>query len=285
MTATSGSPRIDPVTFEVIAASLLSTAAEMGGCYKRSSYSPMIRDMEDFSCALFTSDGDLVAQADYIPAQLGAMSLVVKSVIARWGERVGDGDAYISNHPYMGAMHLSDINIVMPVFADGEFTGWSGTAAHHIDVGGVNPGSEGPELEDLHGEGLVLPPIRISIAGVENEDLVDLITQNIRDPLSTVSDLRAQRAACALGRDRLRELVGRHGAPTIQEVMARLLDLAEQGVSTALLALPDGRGEAFGFLDDDGKDGPTYASASSSRRAATASPSTCPGRTRRPLAR
>ena len=73
---------IDLITQEVLEAALISAAQEMGGALKFSSYSPIIRDMEDFSCAIFTSDGDLVAQADYIPAQLGAMSLVVKSVIS-----------------------------------------------------------------------------------------------------------------------------------------------------------------------------------------------------------
>ena len=70
-------PEIDAVTFEVASAALLSAAEEMGSLLKRSSYSPIIRDMDDFSCAIFTASGDLVAQADYIPAQLGAMSLVV----------------------------------------------------------------------------------------------------------------------------------------------------------------------------------------------------------------
>ena len=110
---------IDLITQEVLEAALISAAQEMGGALKFSSYSPIIRDMEDFSCAIFTSDGDLVAQADYIPAQLGAMSLVVKSVISTWNENIHDGDVFICNHPYQGAMHLPDVNVVAPVFHDG----------------------------------------------------------------------------------------------------------------------------------------------------------------------
>src|SRR5512141_1710255 len=97
--------RLDPITFELVHAALLSAAEEMGGVLKRASYSPIIRDMEDFSCAVFAANGDLVAQADYIPAQLGAMSLVVKSIITTWGDRVCDGDIFIANHPFLGAMH------------------------------------------------------------------------------------------------------------------------------------------------------------------------------------
>ncbi|WP_248599357.1 hydantoinase B/oxoprolinase family protein [Agromyces sp. C10] len=246
---------VDTVSFEVIAAALQSAAEEMGSVLKRSSYSPIIRDMDDFSCAIFTASGDLVAQADYIPAQLGAMSLVVKAVIERWAGRIRPGDAYISNHPFMGAMHLPDVNVVAPVFRGESLIGWAGTAAHHIDVGGVNPGSEGPELQDIYGEGLILPPIRLSIAGQENEDLIALITENIRDPLSTVSDLRAQRAACGLGGQRLAELADMYGEATILTVMDRVLDVVEKGVRTALADLPDGIGQAEGFLDDDGRGG------------------------------
>lgn len=253
---TMSAHQVDTVTFEVVAAALQSAAEEMGNVLKRSSYSPIIRDMDDFSCALFTADGQLVAQADYIPAQLGAMSLVVKAIIGRWDGRICDGDVFISNHPFMGAMHLPDVNVISPVFLGGRLVAWAGTAAHHIDVGGVNPGSEGPELEDIFGEGLVLPPVRLAVGGVENEDLVAVITENIRDPRSTVSDLRAQRAACALGGERVTELAEMYGVGALLEVMDRMLDAVERGVRTALTALPDGAGEAEGFLDDDGRGGP-----------------------------
>ncbi|SJN08007.1 N-methylhydantoinase B [Leucobacter sp. 7(1)] len=249
-------PPLDAVTFEVASAALQSAAEEMGSVLKRSSYSPIIRDMDDFSCALFSATGELVAQADYIPAQLGAMSLVVKSIRSRWEGRIQEDDAYICNHPYMGAMHLPDVNIVIPIFSEGELIAWAGTAAHHIDVGGVNPGSEGPELTELYGEGVVLPPIRLSIAGSENEDLVALLTENFRDPLSTLSDLRAQRASCRLGEERVHELVRLYGRAELLAVMDRMLDTVETTVSRLLAQLPDGVGEAEGALDDDGLGGP-----------------------------
>lgn len=247
--------QIDAVTFEVAAAALLSAAEEMGGVLKRSSYSPIIRDMEDFSCAIFTAKGDLVAQADYIPAQLGAMSLVVKSVLNRWQGTLAPGDVFICNHPYQGAMHLPDVNIVAPVFIGNQLVAWTGTAAHHIDVGGVNPGSEGPELTELYGEGVILPPIHLYTAGEENADLVSLLTENFRDPVSTLSDLRAQRAACNLGDSRVTELASLYGVETLLGVMDRMLDVVEGAVAHALSDLVNGTGEAEGFLDDDGRGG------------------------------
>ena len=228
----------------------------MGGVLKHSSYSPIIREMEDFSCAVFRADGDLVAQADFIPAQLGAMSLVVKSLIDRWGRQVAPGDVYLANHPYMGAMHTPDLNVIMPVFARRRLLGWAGTTAHHIDVGGVRPGTEGPDLTEIYAEGLVLPPVRLYRAGEENPDVFAYVSAAVRDPLSTVSDLRAQRAACLVGNRRVLELVSRYGRATVSAAFGQLLDSAERATRLALADLPDGEAQAEGFLDDDGVGGP-----------------------------
>jgi N-methylhydantoinase B len=246
----------DPITLELVSAALISAAVEMGGVLKRSSYSPIIREMEDFSCAIFRADGDLVAQADFIPAQLGAMSLVVKSLIARWGRQVQPGDAFLANHPYLGAMHTPDLNVIMPVFSGRRLFGWVGTTAHHIDVGGVRPGTEGPDLTEVYAEGLLLPPVRLYRAGEENPDVFAYVSAAVRDPLSTVSDLRAQRAACLVGARRVAQLVARYGGGVVSATFSWLLDSVERATVLALAELPDGQSEAEGFLDDDGAGGP-----------------------------
>ncbi len=247
---------VDPITFELASAALQAAAVEMGTVLKHSSYSPIIREMDDFSCAVFTAGGDLVAQADFIPAQLGAMSLVVKSIIARWGDAVGPGDAYLANHPYLGAMHTPDLNVIMPVFLDGKLAAWTGTAAHHIDVGGVRPGTEGPDLREVYAEGLLLPPVRLYVAGEPNPDVFAIVQAAVRDPVSTLSDLRAQRAACLVGERRVAELAGRYSPAVLASVFGLMLDSVERAVRLDLADLPDGEAEAEGYLDDDGAGGP-----------------------------
>lgn len=244
------------IEFELINASLVSAAEEMGAVMKRSSFSPIIREMDDFSCALFDAEGALVAQADYIPAQLGAMSLVVQSTLSRWQGQIEPGDVFIANHPYMGCMHTPDVNVLMPVFLDGRIAAWTGTTAHHIDVGGVNPGTEGADLRQLYAEGLILPPVRLYRAGERNRDIFDILVENVRDPSSTVADLQAQHAACLLGERRIREVVERYGDETLQHAFARSMDLVERAARLALAELPDGESVAEGYLDDDGIGGP-----------------------------
>jgi N-methylhydantoinase B len=246
---------VDPITFELVSAALQSAAIEMGGVLKHSSYSPIIREMDDFSCAIFRADGDLVAQADFIPAQLGAMSLVVKSIIARWGDAIAAGDAYLANHPYLGAMHTPDLNVIMPIFIGGELAGWAGTTAHHIDVGGVRPGTEGPDLGEVYAEGLLLPPVRLYLGGDENPDVFAFVGAAVRDPTSTLSDLRAQRAACLVGERRVTELADRYSPAVLFRVFDMMLDSVERAIRLDLADLPDGEAEAEGFLDDDGVGG------------------------------
>jgi N-methylhydantoinase B len=225
--SSSRARQLDPITFELVHAGLISVAEEMGVILKRSSYSPIIRDMEDFSCAVFAADGALVAQADYIPAQLGAMSLVVRSVLERWGDEIDAGDVFVANHPYMGAMHTPDVNILQPVFVEESLFAWTGATAHHLDVGGVNPGTEGPDLREVYAEGLILPPIRLYRRGRDNRDVFDLLTENVRDPMSTISDLRAQRAACALGERRIAELIDRFGRRVVERGMRQAIDVVD----------------------------------------------------------
>jgi N-methylhydantoinase B len=108
----------------------------------------------------------------------------------------------------------------------------------------------------VYAEGLVLAPVRIYRGGKENPDVVSILTENIRDPLSTISDIRAQRASCRLGRARLEEAIEQWGAATLKTVFAQALDSVERAVRSALSELPDGEGEAEGFMDDDGRGGP-----------------------------
>jgi N-methylhydantoinase B len=114
---------------------------------------------------------------------------------------------------------------------------------------------------------VILPPIRLYREGEENRDVFDVLTENVRDPASTISDLRAQRAACALGDRRLRDLVERYGEATIAMGFEQAIDAVERATRRALEELPDGEAEAEGFLDDDGRGGrPTRIHARLSKR-------------------
>ena len=246
--------RLDPVTYELIHSRLLHAAREMAVILKRSSHSPIIREMEDFSCAIFAPDGESVAQDERIPAQLGAMSLAVETCIEEYPEP-GDlepGDALLLNHPYMGCMHTPDLNLIMPVFADGNLVGWAGSTAHHVDLGGPTPGTLAPHHRELYAEGLIFPPIKLYRAGEENRDLFRMIAANVRDPKGLVADLRAQHASCLTGKRALLRAMDRYGTEQVRTAFSEILDRTAGLTRAALQDLGDGAAVRTGHLDDDG---------------------------------
>jgi N-methylhydantoinase B len=249
--------QLDPVTFELIHSGLLHGAREMAGILKRSSHSPIIREMEDFSCSIFAPTGQSVAQDERIPAQLGAMSLAVQTCLAEYSEpgAIRAGDTFLLNHPYMGCMHTPDLNLVMPVFAENRLAGWSGATAHHVDIGGPTPGTLAPHHRELFAEGLIFPPIKLYIEGTENADLLRLISANVREPRGLVADLRAQHAACQAGERALLATIARYGADEVGTAFGDILRRTEEGTRAALRGLADGEISRTGFLDDDGLGG------------------------------
>jgi N-methylhydantoinase B len=195
----------DVLRIEVWRHQLSAVADEMGATLQRAAYSANIKERLDFSCAVFDADGQLLAQAAHIPVHLGAMPASVSAARGRWPDW-SPGDVVLLNDPYAGGSHLPDLTTVSPVFAGGrEPAAFVATRAHHADVGGAAPGSM-PLVRELVAEGLVIPPVRLLVAGRLDEGLLDLIAANSRLPEERRGDLAAQIAAQQLGAQRLGQL-------------------------------------------------------------------------------
>src|SRR5512139_3363286 len=196
---------IDPITLEVFNYRLSAIAEEMGVALCRSAFSPNIKERRDFSCALFDSAGDMVAQAAHIPVHLGSTPLSVRAAIAQ--VRMVAGDVVMLNDPYAGGTHLPDVTVVAPVFLSREHSpfGYVANRAHHADIGGATPGSMALATE-IYQEGLRIPPVRIVRRGEIAEDVLRLFTANTRVADERRGDLLAQLAALHRGAARLVEL-------------------------------------------------------------------------------
>ncbi len=224
---------------------LAATCEEMGAILKRSAISPNIRDREDFSCALFTRDGELIAQAAHIPVHLGSMAFAMSGVVGLFDWQVGD--VVIFNDPYLGGTHLPDITIVTPVFVELELTAFAATRAHHADIGGATPGSMGVETR-LEDEGLIISPRHWFAAGVENQELVELFFARVRAPEERMGDLAAQRAACQLASQRLNAFE----SDQLESMFASLISISEVYGRNAIASIPNGIYRFEDHLEDDG---------------------------------
>ncbi len=237
---------IDPITLQVMIGALRAACDEMGATLIRSAYSANIKERHDCSTALFDVTGELVMQAEHIPVHLGSMPDAVAAVL---GEEHEPEVEWILNDPYRGGTHLPDITLVSPVFVDDALFGFAASRAHHADVGGPTPGSMPAFSRRLDEEGVVIPPTRVTAAALDG------LVGQMRNPRQRLADLRAQQAANRVGRLRLAELAGRHGAARLREGMAEILDYSERRTRAALAALPDGTYAAEDFLEDDLPDG------------------------------
>jgi N-methylhydantoinase B len=245
--------RPDPVMLTIIENAFISTAEEMSAALIRSSYSPIIREMLDASCAVFDGRGALIAQAENVPAQLGFMTYAIKYILKNKGSSwFRPGDMIILNHPFFGGNHTPDIFLFLPVFFKHRLVAICGNIAHHIDVGGAQPGTEGFDNDEIYQEGLLFPSMKLIEGGVPNEQLFELIKHNVRDPQSTLGDLRAQIASNKIGERCLLRLYGKYGIGKMSDFMDAILVHSEKMVKADLEALPDGDAWADGYLDDDG---------------------------------
>ncbi len=243
----------DPARLALFESAFMSVAEEMGTVLARTAYSPNIKERRDFSCAVFTADGELAAQAAHIPVHLGAMPMSVQAAMKAFpGMR--RGDVVILNDPYRGGTHLPDITTVSPVRPNGSGRPlfYLATRAHHADIGGGTPGSF-PLAGDLHGEGLCIPPMLLQEQGRINRTLLDIIHANVRTPEERDGDLRGQLAAHTAGEQRLLDLIRRHGRRETVTAGGDLLTYGEAMMTAVLNDIPDGRYEAEDRLDDDGR--------------------------------
>ena len=240
----------DPVQLEIMKSLLSAVAAEMGGALGRTAFSPNIKERRDYSCAVFDSRGQMVAQAAHIPVHLGAMPLSVAAALDRF-KALADSDIVILNDPYAGGSHLPDITMVSPVYAGESLLGYVASRAHHADVGGIAPGSM-PLAREIYQEGLIIPPVLLQHGGELNEGVLDLITHYSRTPDERLGDLSAQIAAQRTGARRLRELAERYGADLLAAYMTHLQDYAEGMVRALIRRMPPGRFAFRDVMDDDG---------------------------------
>ncbi len=244
---------INPVDQAVIANGLIAAAAEMGVKLVRSAYSPIVREANDASAALLDRHGNVVAQAELIPMQLGPISATFRAcadLIAP--ETLVEGDFYINNDPFQGGQHLPDVFLFSPIFHDGELVGFSATVAHHLDLGGGAPGLN-MAATDVHQEGLIFPPSKYNLSHDWNGGPLErLIAANIRVPAQTIGDFNAQFAANSIGADRVQRLCGRFGAATVLTAMRELLEYSERRMRAAIGEAPDGVYQGEDALDDDG---------------------------------
>ena len=251
--------RVDPVKLELFNSLFMSIAEQMGLRLQNTAHSVNIKERLDFSCAIFDSNGDLVANAPHIPIHLGSMGESIRTVIRESGASMRPGDVHVLNAPYNGGTHLPDITVVTPVFdeAGRRVLFYMGSRGHHADIGGTAPGSMPADSTSVDEEGVLIDNFKMIDGGVYREaETVALLSSGrwpARNVEQNLADLRAQVAANAKGAEEVREMVERWGLDVVHAYMRHVQDNAEECVRRVITALSDG---AYEYRLDPPSGGP-----------------------------
>ncbi|KAH9975461.1 Hydantoinase B/oxoprolinase [Lactifluus volemus] len=237
----------DPILLTLFANRFMSVAEAMGRSLQQTSISTNIKERLDFSCALFAPDGDLVANAPYIPIHLGSMSFAVKYQMNLYGDDLKEGDVLMTNSPHAGGSHLPDITIISPVFdpESKKIIFFTASRGHHADIGGILPGSMPPTSVNIFEEGAEIVSFKLVKEGVFDkhglyEYMIDKPAKypgssgcrNIRD---VESDLKAQIAANYKGIQLIHQSTCEdYSLKTVQEYMRHIRNNAESSVRNLL---------------------------------------------------
>jgi len=241
----------DPITLEVYWSRLISVADEAATGLLRTAFSTIVRESNDFATVLMDRNGDSVAENTGGIASFSCiLPKTTKSFLERFpAEDWRPGDCVITNDPWLATGHLPDFTAVSPIFHRGRLVGFAGSIAHSPDVGGALWSADCRELFE---EGIRIPPSRLFRAGERNEQLVDILTANVRIPGPVMGDLEAQVVANEVAVRRLAEFLEDTGLEDLQALSEALQERADLAMRRAIAAVPDGVYEAT--LDADGFD-------------------------------
>ncbi|MEM0905834.1 MAG: hydantoinase B/oxoprolinase family protein [Pseudomonadota bacterium] len=247
----AGHQKLDPVTFEVLKNSFITSVDQMAEQVLRTCYSFVIFN-RDFSSALHDAEGNCVAQGNQdIAVHVGTLHFTCKAVIEVFKDDMHPGDVFAINDPYAGGTHFSDVRLIRPIFVGDKVIGYSQSNGHWSDVGGSVPGSFDVLAREMFREGLRITPVRVISQGKFLKDVADLIASNCRDPASIIGDMQAQAQATLVCSREILRLVDKYGLETVEAGFAEVQDYVETVVRQRIAALPDGTWETQDFVDRD----------------------------------
>lgn len=243
----------DAGVLELVRESLVAVVKEMRANIIHSSYSSIIYEGHDFSCALVSADGRLIAQSlDDNPLHIFAVPYSAREIVKSFGDSIHEGDVFIHNDPYTGGTHLNDVLMLVPVFSGDKLIMFSAARCHWGDVGGMTPGSLSGRVTEILQEGLRIIPTRVCERGKLNRPFLDLLFQNMRNPTEREGDFNTMLGTAYKARERIIRLAKRFGTESLLQSIEELMRLSEKMMRERIGSCPDGTYFSDGYIETDG---------------------------------
>ena len=227
---------------------LISVVEEQALTLVRTAFSTAAREAGDISAGVFDRQGRMVAQAvTGTPGHVNTMARAVRHFLDAFPiETLKDGDVLITNDPWKGTGHLFDLTVVSPTFKDGKAVALFASTTHVVDIGGIGASPSGRQV---YHEGLQIPLMYLARAGQMNEDLLNIVRANVREPVQVVGDIYGLAACNDTGSKRLIEMMDEFKLSDIEELADTIISRSRQAMVEAIAKLPRGSWSARMTVD------------------------------------
>src|SRR5215467_8820298 len=246
----------DAVTLEILWRRVISAVDEAAKALRRTLFSTLVNESNDFACVLTDARGQSLAQnTESIPSFIGTLPVTVKEFIRQIGfDNMRPGDVLVTNTPWIATGHLNDISVAKPIFRHGRIVAFAASTAHAPDIGGKVRSVEPREVFE---EGFHIPIMKLLNEGKPDATLIKLLRAAVRTPDQTEGDLWAQITGLDLLERRVGELMDEYGLDDLDAFAEEILGRCERAMRSAIGKLPSGT-YPFEF-NTDGLDQPfTY---------------------------
>lgn len=244
--------KLDPFLLEILCHKVTSITEEAGFTIKRIGHTLFVKEVADFGTGLANLDGRFFA----FPNAIGVSSFLDLDCgpTIRAVPDLKPGDTIITNHPYLSqglATHTPDIHLVVPYFHRDRLVCFGWSFLHITDVSGKVPGSVSPSSTEIFQEGILIPPVKLTVGGKLNPDVLAFLNSNSRTPEDNLGDIKAMLAAHNVAQKRVGEVIEQHGLETFMDCQADLIEYAGLKAREVLRRLPNGTYDFWDYLDDD----------------------------------
>jgi len=228
MTLNSSAP-LAQIHKQVMWNRLISVVEEQAQTLIRTAFGTPVREAGDLSAGVYDLKGRMLAQAvTGTPGHVNAMAASVGHFIRKYPvETMREGDVFVTNDPWLGTGHLNDFTVVSPTFRQGKLVALFASTAHVVDVGGLGFGPDGRQVYE---EGIYVPMMYFARAGQVNEDLLEIVRWNVREPIQVEGDLYSLEACNRTGSERLVAMMDEFGMETIDDLADWIIDTSHRAM-------------------------------------------------------
>lgn len=244
---------LDPILCEIVKNALLMVAQEAGIRAARSAGSTFVSQSAEVACALFDRTGRVIAQTEIGQMHISALRSMLQAVLEDHPpETLADGDVLVTNDPFRGGIHPTDVGAFRPIFHEGRAAFYCGVMMIVSDLGGLSAGGLPANATECFHEGLMIPPLKLYRAGELDEGLARIVRANSRTPGKLAADIDALAAGGNIAAARMGELIAKYGYDRLMAIVEELLDYSERLTRLGIAQIPDGVYRGSYVVEEDG---------------------------------